>query len=693
VLAPVLFARCQSAPGPDEQYLATQHVDSGAWEAAVCAPCPAGARCRGLPWEGVTNQPGWQRAEWDALGLTFLRCGNAGACPVQGAPFRVPAALGGGGNGSLPSAFLDLSGEWAPREGGAAPPLRRGQLVPQCDEGHTGHLCKRCEAGWSRAAGDSCAPCASPALQWLSLAGGLLLGGALLGYMIRTTLQGTAEAVQRGAAIKPYVALNKLLFSHLQQIAIAASFPMAWPPLLLRMFATFDTSASMSQDLVSVDCFGWGESAFTAGSVAQLLLPLVVVAVLGAVWGGVAAARCCRGAVAPPGPRAPSAGGGGQRALASPKRPSLSIAPGDVQLQLPGAGSLSQANPLHKPAGRGSGSPALPRSTSVTRARRGQGGGGGSRAARASIAALAVQGAAGTPPLTGFIVSLLVCGFLLHLSLTKTALGTLTCVQLAPGRSYLLGDLDISCSRGEWGALAAVGTAALLVYGLGIPLGSLALLWRHRGHMQRAGVKGRYGFLYMQYKPGAWYWESVTLMRKVGLAVIAVLLAPQGTGVQVMCSISLLVGSLLLHLMARPHVDERLNALEACSLVVAVGTLAGGAVLVDEAAPPGWRHVTSVAIVLLNASFIAAAVGALGWFALHDASLRAAASATVRHARRRLQSVVKRSASVAARGVGGVPRAGAGDIWTRGRGDGGCGSWRCVCPRQDGGGPADSCVS
>ena len=268
------------------------------------------------------------------------------------------------------------------------------------------------------------------------------------------------------------------------------------------------------------------------------------------------------------------------------------------------------------------------------------------RAARASIAAMVSQRKAGTPAVTGLVVSILVCGFLLHLSLTKTALSTLTCVQLAPGRPYLLGDLDIACSSQEWGSLLAVGTTALLGYGLGIPLGSLALLWHYRAQLQRAHIKARYGFLYMQYKPQAWYWETVTLMRKVGLAVIAVLLATEGTGVQVMCSIALLVGSLMLQLIALPHLDKRLNMLEACSLVVAVATLAGGAVLVDEKAPAAWREVCSVAIVLLNAVFIATVVGFLLWYALNDASLREAAVASMRRVKSQAGTLVKRSSSM-----------------------------------------------
>ncbi len=633
--APALFAKCQSASGPSEEYLATHFVQDVRWDDVRCSPCPAGARCRGLPWEAMTNQAGWQRTEWDPLGLTFIRCPRADACPVQPASRGITTAGGMLDQTLMPSSHIDPSGEWRAHFHGTESGGARTQV---CQSGRTGHLCQRCEPGWTRSPGNVCSTCASPAVQWLSLFGGLLLGAILLGYMIRTTLKGTAEAVNQGTAIKSYVALNKLLFTHLQQIAIAASFPMNWPPFLLRMFAVFDSSASVSQDLVSVDCMQWHSSAFVAGTATQLLLPLFIIAVLAIIWSTVAAIRLQ--------PCACLSARCGTAASSKPHRSeiqSTAIATRDEVIPsvvLPGTDSLMQHNPLNRQGAANLSPPQMGRSRSLSHAKTTSAMRLAAR--RRSMVAAAGLGhgrrASGTPASTGLIVSALVGSFLLHLSLTKTSLGTLTCVQLAPGKYYLLGDFNISCSSEEWTPLAAIGMCGLLLYGVGIPFSSWALLWKHRDDLRIARIKARYGFLYMQYKPRAWYWESVTLMRKVGLAVIAVLLATQGTGVQVMCSIALLVGSLVVHLIALPHVDERLNMLEAGSLAVAVATLAGGAVLVDAEAPAAWTAATSVVIVLLNTLFIAAAVGALVYFLYTDKGLRKRAMTSMKALKKRATS-------------------------------------------------------
>ena len=201
--------------------------------------------------------------------LAWCRAGGAGSPCAVPTVCAWPHSMCPGCGWLFSTAFLDSSGEWrpAPAKGstGAATGARGAHGIAAasssapgaCLDGHDGHLCQRCAPGWSTAQGGTCRPCAAPALQWLSLFGGVLIGAAVMRYIVYTTLEGTAEAVATGAEIVPYVALYKLLFTHLQQIAIAASFPMRWPPLLLSMFSVFDSSASVSAELVSPDCLKW----------------------------------------------------------------------------------------------------------------------------------------------------------------------------------------------------------------------------------------------------------------------------------------------------------------------------------------------------------------------------------------------------------------------------------------------------
>jgi hypothetical protein len=121
----------------------------------------------------------------------------------------------------------------------------------------------------------------------------------------------------------------------------------------------------------------------------------------------------------------------------------------------------------------------------------------------------------------------------------------------------------------------------------------------------------------------------VTLLRKVVLAVIAVLLATEGTGVQVTASIVLLVSCLVAHMLFMPHRLPLLNTVEAASLTVAVVTLAGGAILVDDAAPTAWQTTATVLLVAVNGSFIICVVLLLLRSAFQDDSLKQMLSASV----------------------------------------------------------------
>jgi len=712
---PVLFARCQSARGSEEEYLSTEHMGSGNWEDVICRDCPEGAQCRGLPQVAVTNLFGWQVAEWDPVGLTYAECFREASCPAR-SPIPAPKAMLHdvtlGYRTALPAAFVDTAGTWSVdgRSGNATSILQPqnssllspGFTFPEvCDIGHGGHLCGRCQPGFARAPGNLCRPCAERGVQWLSLLGGLAVGTLLLGYLIRTTIMGTRDKALRtaqgetGAEIKVYVALNKLIFSHLQQIAIAASFPMKWPAMLLRMYSVFDSSASVSQDLISVDCFEWNQSAFVAGSATQLLLPAFIFVVLTVGWGGWGThLRCSQkqpqqqlgqttlpnkmskvnplrraataragiggrlfsqrktresrtGASQRPGAAPPVQAAsrrksmrnllslqpalatrielaavameekGTTRTAAKPQSSFNAALPGHADLHMSHASIMANtAMKSNRLAGSGlhhkrRGSTLLVLSSARARERRGTTQ-VTERRQRTEEARQLMQGnKVPVGAFTGFIVSCLVSAFVLHLTLTKTALALLSCTQLAEGQWYLLGDLDIACEGSTWTLLAGTGSLGLVVYGLGIPMGGLALLFVNRHHLHEPHIRARYGFLYMQYNDHMWFWETVTLLRKVGLAVIAVLLATQGTGVQVTASIALLVTCLVGHFFAMPHRLAVLNNVEAISLTVAVATLSGGAILVDEAASDIWKISTSFVLVVLNGTFLVWVMGLL----------------------------------------------------------------------------------
>ena len=157
----------------------------------------------------------------------------------------------------------------------------------------------------------------------------------------------------------------------------------------------------------------------------------------------------------------------------------------------------------------------------------------------------------------------------------------------------------------------SLGTFSLLAYGLGIPILGFAVLWARRERLYEAPTRRMFGFLYITFRPAYWYWETVILLRKVGLATIAVLMAPAGVGLQVTLTMLLLTGCLLAHSEAQPYRDRIANRLEGGSLVVAITTLACGATLIDDDVAEYVKVTASFLLVGLNAVFLAVLVGIL----------------------------------------------------------------------------------
>jgi hypothetical protein len=118
--------------------------------------------------------------------------------------------------------------------------------------------------------------------------------------------------------------------------------------------------------------------------------------------------------------------------------------------------------------------------------------------------------------------------FLAYPGVSVTVLQHFHCVFVG-GRHWLAADMSLECYTPRWTRLAAYCGVMVVVYVVGLPLVSFALLWRHRtllfGSSSGArAVQRRLGFLYEGYGQSAWLWEVEEQVRKLLLAAMAVLL-------------------------------------------------------------------------------------------------------------------------------------------------------------------------
>lgn len=104
-----------------------------------------------------------------------------------------------------------------------------------------------------------------------------------------------------------------------------------------------------------------------------------------------------------------------------------------------------------------------------------------------------------------------------------------------------------------------VSIPALLLWGLGVPLTSMVLLFKNRRNLLNEEIKLKYGFLFLGYSQHSFYWEFIIMYRKVFMAFVSVFLASVSTTLQGLLAFFVLMISLLLQIARQPYNHKSLN--------------------------------------------------------------------------------------------------------------------------------------
>jgi hypothetical protein len=237
------------------------------------------------------------------------------------------------------------------------------------------------------------------------------------------------------------------------------------------------------------------------------------------------------------------------------------------------------------------------------------------------------------------VLTVVVMLYMLHQSVTRASLELITCRNLgqlggaatridgtamppgdgggcstAEAELRVSGDLELCCTESSVKAFRlGLGIPAILLYALGIPVGALALLWLNRKQLGSRRVRATLGFLYVGYRPGAFFWETVVMARKALIGSIAVLLAPFGASIQAYASIFLVVGLILLQMSMNPFRHASLNWLEMGSLLSAFVTFECGLFLTDPSSSDAIRLIATMGVLVMNLVTLLGIVGVVLW--------------------------------------------------------------------------------
>lgn len=79
---------------------------------------------------------------------------------------------------------------------------------------------------------------------------------------------------------------------------------------------------------------------------------------------------------------------------------------------------------------------------------------------------------------------------------------------------YLVADFSIKCWQNDHTLAVSVAALCCVVYVIGIPLGTVYVMYKNKTVLDQERTVKLYGSLYMAYERQFWYWEAVEMIKK-----------------------------------------------------------------------------------------------------------------------------------------------------------------------------------
>eukprot|EP00949_MAST-11_sp_MAST-11-sp1_P004049 g4049.t1 len=164
---------------------------------------------------------------------------------------------------------------------------------------------------------------------------------------------------------------------------------------------------------------------------------------------------------------------------------------------------------------------------------------------------------------------------LCHMPLTSQLFAFFKCKRVVDEHDihyYLMSDLSKQCFDEEWTTNAFVIIAAVILYTISVPVILFLALFRKRKKLGDPIVMLEVGFLYMPYKRRWYFWEMVSVTRKLLIINVAVILYEYPV-MQAGYGIALSVFFHVAHSHAKAHKDKWIGYLEHVVLLTTFLTL------------------------------------------------------------------------------------------------------------------------
>lgn len=205
------------------------------------------------------------------------------------------------------------------------------------------------------------------------------------------------------------------------------------------------------------------------------------------------------------------------------------------------------------------------------------------------------------------VVSMITIMFLLHPTLTETALGMFQWIEIDENTSKVRIDLNMDWYSTEHIAWCMfIGVPMIGLWVIGTPLLALIILIKCRKDLDNPSIQKYLIVLYQGLKNDKFYWELVNTVRKVLVSCINVFLARFNPFYKGMVAIILILIVYRVQRRLQPYKNREYNNLEIASFSASWITLYGGLLYSNEGAGsnPTVEFASFLLIVFLNIYFL-----------------------------------------------------------------------------------------
>eukprot|EP00004_Rigifila_ramosa_P006239 TRINITY_DN1691_c0_g1_i2.p1 TRINITY_DN1691_c0_g1~~TRINITY_DN1691_c0_g1_i2.p1 ORF type:complete len:2795 (+),score=622.70 TRINITY_DN1691_c0_g1_i2:735-8387(+) len=196
-----------------------------------------------------------------------------------------------------------------------------------------------------------------------------------------------------------------------------------------------------------------------------------------------------------------------------------------------------------------------------------------------------------------YLVTFLVICFLTHTAVSLQVFQMFKCVKIG-NVDYIAADKSELCHSPTHDAWIGISAVVLVFYVIAFPLGGIAFLFRNRYLLRSDSISSRFRFFYDGYDHKYFFWEFVTMLRKLALVLILVL-CQADVSLQIFLVVILYVAAIGVHLYFAPLDNAIHMRLELLSLLMVYMTaILSPLYSVSDFTQPTLDFMTAVLIIL-----------------------------------------------------------------------------------------------